>query len=488
MMPSNRMVGSLILLVVSCIFLNPLNISAELCSAPQKQWVGTWACAPYKAKAHASSQPLTNKTLRQIVRVSIGGDTVRVKFSNITCANAVTINAVTIAASPDGTKSAVDGATITQLKFGGSESVTIDPYSDIISDPVAFTLTPSMRLAISVYYGQCQTSSDMTFHYGSRTNSYLIDGDKTESADFSGTTMERWFTISGVDVLAPQNSGSVVCFGNSITDGYGLNGGLQNRWTDAFSEALLANDDTKQVGVLNLGIGGTLVTAESENAVSALDRFEHDVLGQSGVRWIIILYGINDINYNHVDAGTLESAFKTMATQAHAHDENIKVYCGTLTPHPPANNTINPLNEWIRNNDDMDGFIDFNEALRDPNDPTTILSMYRIKDESNNPLHPNAEGYKAMGQCIDLDMFRIPVAVMGDSEARKGYAADRINGAGLNMVRSWGKNVSMYSINGRRLSGAAATASAMRTPGVYIAVQRDGFAASRTALVPVVRN
>ena len=483
-MPSNRMVASFILLIVSCAFISSSHLSAAQRSASGKQWVGTWACAPYEAtSANLPSQPLTNKTLRQIVRVSIGGDTVRVKFSNITCANAVTINAVTIAASPDGTKCPVDGATITQIKFSGSESVTIGPYSDIISDPVAFDLTPGMRLAISVYYGQCQTSSDMTFHYGSRTNSYLVDGDKTESADFSGTPMERWFTISGVDVLAPRNSGSVVCFGNSITDGYGLNGGLQNRWTDAFSEALLANDDTKQVGVLNLGIGATLVTGASNGAKSGLDRFEHDVLGQSGVRWIIIIYGINDIN-GGVDADALKNAFKTMATQAHAHDENIKVYCGTLTPHPPANGTINTLNEWIRNNDDMDGLIDFNEALRDPNDQTKILQMY-----NNDNLHPNAEGYKAMGQCIDLDMFKIPVAVnMGDYDAHRGYAVDRSNGNSLNMLRFWGSDVSMYSINGRRLSGAAAATAAMRTPGVYIAVQRNGTDASRSALVPVVRN
>ncbi|MCB0749835.1 MAG: SGNH/GDSL hydrolase family protein, partial [Ignavibacteriae bacterium] len=140
-----------------------------------KKWTGTWATAPYEAGTNTPPSPyLANNTLRQIIRVSIGGDTLRVKFSNRTCSNPVTMNSVNIAISIDASTSIIDSSTLKQLKFNGSESVTINAYSEITSDPMAFELVPGARLAITIYYGDCQISSDMTFHYGSRTDSYIL--------------------------------------------------------------------------------------------------------------------------------------------------------------------------------------------------------------------------------------------------------------------------------------------------------------------------
>lgn len=384
-----------------------------------KHWVGTWGCAVYSAQSNTPPKPLAESTLRQIVRVSIGGDTLRVKFSNITSPTSTTLKSVNIAASTDGTKSTIDAGTIKTLTFNNNPSVTIDANSLVTSDPVAFDLKPGMRLAITIYYGQIQTNSEMSFHYGSRTNSYILSGDQTSSADFSGATpVERWYTINAIEVLAPDTAAVVVALGNSITDGYGLSGGLQNRWTDAFSEALLK--DGRQIGVLNMGIGATLVTSASNGAKSGLERFKQDVLDQVGIKWVIVLYGINDINAG-VNANTLIDAFKKMAADAHA--KNIKIYGATLTPHLKAESVRKPLNDWIRNNDILDGVIDFDKAVRNPNDTTQFLQQY-----NNDGLHPNAAGYKAMGESIDLNLFNIPKSeIKKETQSHNGYTFGEIH-------------------------------------------------------------
>ena len=397
-------IGSFSGLIAVCIILSSWNASAQT----GKKWVGTWSCAPYRAETNIPPSPgLSNNTLRQIVRVSIGGDTLRMKFSNITCASAVTINKVNIAVSPDGTKSTINASTIKDLKFNGNATVTINAGAEVYSDPVAFPLTPSMRLAITTYYGQCQTSADMTFHYGSRTNSYILAGDKTTSADFSGaTTVERWYTIHTIDVLAQNSAAAVATTGNSITDGYGLSGGLQNRWTDMFSESLLKDQATAQIGVLNLGIGATLVTSAANGAQSGVDRFKHDVLGQSGVRWVIIFYGVNDI-YAGKSANDITNGLKQMVADTRAKDTSIKVYGATITPfnghsyYSNAREAVrSAVNKWIRTADNFDACIDFDKTIRNPSDTTRLQAAY-----SNDWLHPNAAGYKLLGESINHNLF-----------------------------------------------------------------------------------
>lgn len=371
----------------------------------KKHWVGTWGCAPY-AVASANTPPspyIANNTLRQIVRVSIGGDSVRVKFSNSTCATSVTMNKVNIAVQTGG--SVIDASTITQLKFSDNASVTMSAGSTVTSDPVAFNLTPNMRVAITIYYGQAASTADMTGHVGSRTDSYILAGDQTASATFSGATVvAHWYTISAIDVLAPSTAGCVAVLGNSITDGYGLSGGLQNRWTDKFSELLLSSPGTQEVGVLNLGIGATNVSGTG--ATTGAARYQQDVLNQSGIKWAIIFYGINDIG-GSVSASTITAAYQKMVTDAHAI--NIKVYGATITPvngssyfstaHEAVRSTVNA---WIKTPGNLDGYIDFDSTIRDPSDTTKLQAAY-----SNDWLHPNAAGYKLLGESIDPKLFII---------------------------------------------------------------------------------
>jgi lysophospholipase L1-like esterase len=470
--------------------------------------VGTWACAPYEAGTNTPSKELTGNTLRQIVRVSIGGDTLRVKFSNITCPNAVSIKSVNIAVSPDGTKSAITASTIKELKFNGLANVTMNAKSEVTSDPIAFDLKPSMRLAITIYYDQCKTSSDMTFHYGSRTNSYLLTGDKTTSADFSGATViERWYTISTIEVLANKTAAAVAVLGNSITDGYGLSGGLQNRWTDVFSEALLKNKATEQVSVLNLGIGATLVTGASNGAKSGVDRFQHDILEQSGVRWVIIFYGVNDVGASK-SASDIINGLKNMVVAVRAKDTNIKVYGATITPFMGYNNTNYTrndqirigVNKWIRTAGNFDGVIDFDNAIRNPSDTTRLQAAY-----SNDWLHPNAAGYKLMGESIDLKMFELPPVNVRNVDDHKGYASGAISSKLYNSTttitfeipRESFVSLKVYSILGKEVAELAGknlssgkhiidlTGSNLANGTYTYTLKAGDFSASRKMVFPI---
>ncbi len=365
-----------------------------------QKWVGTWSCAPYAADNNTPPSPyLENNTLRQVVRTSIGGDTIRVKFSNITSSTPVTMNSVNIAALTTIGGSAIDTSTITTLKFNGNESVTMNAYSDLTSDPIAFVLTPGMHLAITIFYGECKTAADMTFHYGSRCDSYILEGDQSQSETFAGATpVERWYTINTIDVLAPDSAAAVAVFGNSITDGYGIHGGLKNTFPDMFSKNVLANESTLDVAVLNMGIGATWVTT------SGVKRFQQDVLDQNGMRWIVVFYGVNDIG-GGASANVIISAYRRLIAQAHA--ANIRIYGGTITPfkghgyYSEAHEaTRTEVNEWIRTSGSFDAIIDFDQVIRDPADPEKLQVMY-----SNDWLHPNADGYKLLGESIDLNLF-----------------------------------------------------------------------------------
>ncbi len=385
--------------VVSFLLFGGLLIGAPLAARGQKGWVGTWATAPYAAGKNTPPAPyLANNTLRQIVRVSIGGDVLQVKFSNITGKSDVVLQKVTIATSPDGTKSEVDPRTIVPLKFAGKYSATMPAGTRLVSDAVRYKLKAGQRLAITIYYGACESNEQLTHHYGSRTFSYILEGDHTTNAAFEkAVPVERWYTITGIDVAARKSS-AVAVLGNSITDGYGLHGGLQNRWTDVFSENLLKNKSTRSVAVLNLGIGGTLVSG------SGVQRFDTDVLGQNGVRWLIIFYGVNDIG-NGVSADKIIDTYNYLIKKAHA--ANLKVYGATITPFKGSNyfndkheKTRSVVNNWIRTAGNFDACLDFDRVIRDPADSTRLLPAF-----SNDWLHPNAEGLRALGNSIELNLF-----------------------------------------------------------------------------------
>lgn len=388
---------------------------------PAKRWVGTWAASPYLVGSgnEAPSPGLANNTLRQILRVSIGGDTLRLKLTNIYNAQAVTLNSVNIAVSTGA--GGIDVTTLKNITFGGSTNATMAAGASVTSDPLAFHLAPSMQVAISIYYGS--VSSAMTGHVGSRTLSYIVAGDKSSAASLSGAaTTPHWYSINSIDVWAPKSSATVACLGNSITDGYGLANDLQNRWTDAFSEALLANSPTANVGVLNEGIGGTNVLGTCQTCGQA--RFQNDVLDQAGLGWVILFYGINDICSSNASASSLIAGYTSLAKSAKA--AGAKVYGATITPvngnsyystaHEQVRSTVN---NWIRGGGggNYDGVIDFDKAIRDPSDTTKMQSALK-----NDWLHPNADGYKFLGQHVPLALFAGSDAISGSGTGEAGVA------------------------------------------------------------------
>lgn len=365
-------------------------------------WVATWSAAPYLVEsANMPPSPgLTNNTLRQVVRVSIGGDTLRLKLTNVNNTQATELKAVNIAVSSGGNK--IEATTLKALSFAGKASASLASGASVTSDPIAFRLTPSMRVAITILYGA--TSSNMTGHVGSRTNSYIVAGDKTTAADLAGSaSTPHWYSINTIDVRAPQAAQAVGIIGNSITDGYGLTPDLQNRWTDIFSERLLANEKTKNVAVLNMGIGATTVLGTAQTA--GVTRFQRDILDQQGIGWVILFHGVNDIGSSNASATSLIAGLKQMASAAKA--KGLKVYGGTIMPfngnsyYSAAHEMVRrEVNYFIRHDAVYDGVIDFDKTMRNPSDTTRLQAAV-----NNDWLHPSTAGYKVMGESIDLKLF-----------------------------------------------------------------------------------
>ncbi|PRZ01058.1 lysophospholipase L1-like esterase [Marinilabilia salmonicolor] len=376
-----------------------------------EKWVGTWTTAPQLVEPHnMPPEPgLSNNTIRQIVRVSIGGDKLRMRFSNEFSTSPVTMKTVTIAKAEGG--STIDESTIKTLTFNNQQEVTMNAGEAVISDPVAFPLKSRMDLTITISYGE--TSADVTGHPGSRTTSYILSGNHSEDQNFEeAVKTDHWYTINNIEVTAPKKAAAIAILGNSITDGRGSGTNKQNRWPDILSERLVENPQTENVAVLNQGIGGNCVLKQCLGP-SAIDRFERDVLNQNGVKWLIILEGINDIGQTPDSAAAakvaenLISAYDQMIEKAHEH--GILVYGATILPFDKSfyhedyrQMARNTVNDWIRNSGRFDAVIDFDQTMRNPEDTLTIKADLHDGDF----LHPNEKGYVTMGESIDLKLFQ----------------------------------------------------------------------------------
>jgi len=376
-----------------------------------ENWVGTWATAQMLVEPNnmPPAPGLSDNTLRQIIRVSIGGKSLRLRFSNIFSDQPTVLKSVSVAnvvAAPG-----IDAATQKALSFNGNPGITMNPEQEVFSDAFDFDLQPGQLLAITIHYGS--TSQKTSGHPGSRTTSYILQGDNLTNADFSGAIKtDHWYSIMGLDVNAVKNSANIVCLGNSITDGRGSGTNKQNRWTDILSARLLANKKTEHIGVLNLGIGGNCVV-KGGLGPTALNRFDRDVLSQKGTKWLILLEGVNDIGgiKNPEDAPAkaqeLIEAYKIMIDKAHAR--GIKVYGCTILPFaksfydaPHRQEARDIVNKWIRDSNAFDAVIDFDKAMVSEEGSKTISSNLHDGDF----LHPNESGYLRMGEVVDLDLFK----------------------------------------------------------------------------------
>lgn len=379
-------------------------------------WVGTWGTAPQLVERHNNppSPGLANNSLRQIVQVSIGGKKVRLKLTNEFSKEATEIKAVELAvAKTAGSSSEIDETSVVSLTFDGKASVTMPAGGTVVSDPVSFRIGNRENVAITIHYGAA--SSSVSGHPGSRTTSYLKEGNTNDFSDAVRT--DHWYTIQTLEVEAPTKAGAVAILGNSITDGRGSTTNMQNRWADVLSRRLLANKATRQVGVLNMGIGGNCVLGGGLGP-AAVNRYERDLFGQEGVKWIILFEAVNDLGYSRDGVQTAQriiDVYKKIIREA--HEKGICVFGATITPFKGNNyynehheNGRSTLNNWIRTTKMLDGVIDFDQAVRNPQDEKAMQKEFLFE---NDWLHLNAAGYETMGGSIDLNLFtkKGPLAV-----------------------------------------------------------------------------
>ena len=369
-----------------------------------QNWVGTWATAPQTVVR--SFMPynncMTNRSVRQVVKVSIGGDVIRLKLSNIYSMQPVEIRSIYIAHAKD--SFSIDAKSAQYFKFGNSYKTVIPAGKQIVSDALKFNLRNLERVAITINYTSAPEVP--TVHMGSRTTSYIMKGVTNAHSNFEKAFRENhWYNISGIDVYTMSNNISAIAImGNSITDGKCSTDNAQNRWPDVMSEMLQLKHKITNQGVLNLGIGNNRVTVPGGFGALAKERFDRDILMQSGVKKVIIFEGINDIgaaksgNSETVARQIIES-IQGMVRKAKAQKK--KVYLGTITPFKGAGYYSHfheaarlYVNDWIRSQaKKVDGILDFAKLLQDPNDDRRMKREYA----SNDWLHPNPAGYKAMG-------------------------------------------------------------------------------------------
>ena len=369
-----------------------------------QNWIGTWATAPQTVVK--SFMPynncMTNRSVRQVVKVSIGGDVIRLKLSNIYSMQPVEIRSIYIAHAKD--SSDIDAKTAQYFKFGNSYKAVIPAGKQIVSNALKFKLRNLERVAITINYTSAPEIP--TVHMGSRTTSYIMKGVTNAHSNFAKAFRENhWYNISGIDVYTMSNNMSAIAIiGNSITDGKCSTDNAQNRWPDVMSEMLQLKHKITNQGVLNLGIGNNRVTVPGGFGALAKERFDRDILMQSGVKKVVIFEGVNDIGAarsgsSETVARQIIESIQGMVKKAKAR--KMKVYLGTITPFKGAGYYSHfheaarlYVNDWIRSQaKNVDGILDFAKLLQDPNDDRRMKREYA----SNDWLHPNPTGYKAMG-------------------------------------------------------------------------------------------
>ncbi|HXU17781.1 MAG TPA: SGNH/GDSL hydrolase family protein [Terriglobales bacterium] len=407
----------------------PFSVFAQS-KVEQGRWVSAWSTAVHTPLPFPGLPPtpvIENQTVRMVVRPSIGGARLRIRFSNTYGSSPLEIGAAHVALTASG--SSIQSPSDHVITFNGRNSVTIPAGAPLLSDPVDLKISPMGEISVSIYLPHSSTAA--TTHFWAQHDTYI-----SKSADVSGasdiaapTAKSSWYWLSDVEVWTAEPVRALVTFGDSITDGAGAKQGNYADWPDQFARRLLTEGHAKNVAVLNEGIGGNRILHDGAGT-NALARFDRDVLSQPGVTDLIVLEGINDIGWPHMKprqskdgATTSPSPFAAQGVTAaeliagmqqivdRAHQHQIRVYGATLTPYRGADyfsedgeQIRQSVNQWIRTGGAFDGVIDFDAAVRDPAQPSKFRDAY----QSGDYLHPNEAGYKAMADAIDLTLFRAP--------------------------------------------------------------------------------
>jgi lysophospholipase L1-like esterase len=396
-----------------------LALCASHAQAASARWIGSWGASPAPPMAApAGGGPLratptfNNQTVVQVVRLSAGGQRLRIRLTNEYGAKPLEIGAARVALV--GADGAVVAGSDRAVSFSRAASATIPPGAPLVSDPVALPTKTMARLRISLYL---PGESGCTCHMSGQEFVQVVSGDATQRPlpPAAGPAQYRAF-LSGVEVETTASPGPVIAaFGDSITDGYQSTPGANHRWPDRLAERLAARDANRVAAVVNTGISGNRVLSDGAITIfgqNALSRFDRDVLSIPGVTHVIVLEGVNDLGMagnraSPPSAEALIAGYRQLIGRAHAH--GLKIYGATILPYggagyfaPQGEAVRAAVNTWIRTFHEFDGVIDLDAAIRDPAKPERM----RADLQSGDWLHPNDAGYKVMGDAVDLALFR----------------------------------------------------------------------------------
>ncbi len=381
----------------------------------EPNWIGTWTASPQAPDGAALPVQFENQTLRQIVRTSIGGSVVRIRVSNEFGKTPLVVGGASIARHASG--AAIVAGSERQLTFSGQPSITIPAGAPALSDPVRLDVPALGDLAISLYLPDASPAYS-AHSLGLNTTYISPAGDYRDAIVMpTAATALSWYFLTGVAVTAPKRSEAIVAIGDSITDGYASTPDANARWPNVLAARLQARRNLDHLAVLNHGISGNRTQFDLVGP-NAQARFDRDVLNAPGVKYVIVLEGINDIGIpgafgltsQQVSAERIISGYRQLI--ARAHEKGLLIFGGTLTPFagtifpgyytPEGEAKRQTINAWIRSSGEYDAVIDFDKAIRDPSHPTRMLPAY----DSGDHLHPNDAGYLAMGTAIDLSLFK----------------------------------------------------------------------------------
>jgi len=388
--------------------------SAAILSAPWSApdaWRTSWAASPAPpmppdAAAAFKAPTVNGRTVVQVVRLSAGGEALRLRLSNEYGAKALAVGHARVAIlGPDGLPRP---ETAREVTFSGTRTALIPPHAPLLSDSVALKTDPLAMLQVSLFLpgdtGPC------TCHLiGLQTARISPPGDFTDKPFAPAAEVDARLYLTAVEVEGPARGPAIIAFGDSITDGYRSAANANHRWHDRLADRLV--EARRPTPVANAGIGGNRVLSDGVIAIfgeSALTRFDRDVLALPGANYLIVLEGVNDLGGQPTPtADALIAGYRQMIARAHAH--GLKVILATILPYggasysrPEGETARQAINSWIRTTHEADGLIDFDAAIRDPADPTRMKANL----QSGDWLHPNDAGYRAMGDAVPLGLFR----------------------------------------------------------------------------------
>ena len=395
------------------LFFNNVIVQVQAQDHSDSRWITTWATSPSSLPPIGEDYEIVeNQTLRLIVHSSVGGDSVRLRLANYHGDQPIHVGAVSIALQVEG--SSIQDGSSEDVSFSGAQSVTIPRGAVILSDPVSFAVPELSNLAVSLYIPN--PSGFLTAHALSNQTNYISEAGNHSSSTNLPVASESpaWNLLTAIEVIKEGAVTAIAPVGDSITDGWGSTLSGNQRWPNHFARRLFADSSITNFAVVNAGISGNRVTTEGNLLFgqNLQARFERDVLALNKITHIVLLEGINDIGMPSMEAGepiTAEeiiAGYRNIIARAHARD--IKIFGATLTPYEGAvyyteagEQVRQEVNRFIRNGREFDGVIDFDAVVQDPNRPARILPIF-----TEDNLHPNDAGYKAMADAINLDLFR----------------------------------------------------------------------------------